>query len=37
MKFEVVPTEKAALRKAFIQRFVDTTSDYYQKHIAAQG
>lgn len=35
MKFELVPTEKAkALRKAFIQRFVDTTSDHYQKHIA---
>ena len=35
MKFEIVPTEKAAaLRKAFIQQFVDTTSDHYQKHIA---
>ena len=35
MKFEILPTEQAvALRKAFIQQFVDTTSEYYQKHIA---
>ena len=35
MEFEIVPTEKAtALRKAFIQRFVDTASDHYKKHIA---
>ena len=36
MKFEILPTEQAvALRKAFIQQFVDTTSEHYQKHIAA--
>ena len=35
MEFEVLPTEQAvALRKAFIQKFVDTTSEHYQKHIA---
>ena len=35
MKFEILPTEQAvALRKAFIRRFVDTTSEHYQKHIA---
>ncbi len=35
MEFEVLPTELAvALRKAFIQKFVDTTSEHYQKHIA---
>lgn len=35
VKFEVLPTEQAvALRKAFIQQFVDTTSEHYQKHIA---
>lgn len=35
MKFEIVPTEEAAaLRKAFIERFIDTTSAYYQKYIA---
>ena len=36
MKFEILPAEKAvALRKAFIRQFVDTTSDHYQRHIAA--
>ena len=35
MKFEIWPTKKAAaLRKAFIQKFIDMTSDHYQKHIA---
>ena len=35
MKFEIWPTKKAAaLRKAFIQQFIDMTSDHYQKHIA---
>ena len=35
MEFEVLPTEQAVdLRKAFIQKFVDTTSEHYQKHIA---
>ena len=35
MEFEVLPTEQAvALRKAFIWKFVDTTSEHYQKHIA---
>ena len=35
MEFEVLPTEQAvALRKAFIRKFVDTTSEHYQKHIA---
>lgn len=35
MKFEILSTEQAvALRKAFIQQFVDTTSEHYQTHIA---
>ena len=35
MEFEILPTEQAAaLRKAFIQKFVDTTSEHYKKHIA---
>lgn len=35
MKFEILPTKQAvALRKAFIRKFVDTTSEHYQKHIA---
>lgn len=35
MNFEIVPTEKAVfLRKSFIQQFIDTTSDHYQKYIA---
>lgn len=35
MKFEVLPPKRAvALRRSFIQQFVDTTSSYYQKHIA---
>ncbi len=36
MKYEIVPNEKAAaLRKSFIQQFIDTTSGHYQKYIAA--
>ena len=35
MEFKIVPPEKAtALRKTFIQKFVNTTSDHYQKHIS---
>lgn len=35
MKFEILPTEQAvALRKAFVRRFVEITSEHYQKHIA---
>ena len=35
MEFEIVPVEKArVLRESFIQKFIDTTSDHYKKHIA---
>ena len=35
MEFKIVPPEKAtALRKSFIQKFVNTTSNHYQKHIS---
>lgn len=36
MNFEIVPIKKAVfLRKSFIQQFIDTTSDHYQKCMTA--
>ena len=36
MEFETAAPERAAaLRSAFIAKFIDTESGYYQKHIAA--
>lgn len=38
MKFEIVPPAKAKLlRESFIQKFLDTSSDYYRKHIASMS
>lgn len=36
MEFEIVPAEKAKiLRNLFVQKFIDTTSEHYEKHISA--
>lgn len=35
MELEIVPAEKAkALRELFVQKFINTTSEHYEKHIS---